>query len=274
MVLTLVFQSCEETQSPIYDGSQTLAYFATTSSTIEVALNTPSSTVSVPVNASTISTSDRTVSVSIVDASTSASSTQYSFNSQVTIPANSYFGMLEVTGLNDNLTTNGVNLTLALEDGIDAGGVASPETHSITIVLICPIPETFGTGDYLMEQITAINPDDGVQMFENQIVTITATGGTTRSFAAVYLEALNIGNGPTTVPFTFLCGEVIPDRNIASNLLCVQGQPPIDFGPPAVLSIFNDSDDSVFEMTITEYFEQTGGCSVTPYDTTFRFTKQ
>ena len=48
LVMTLVFQSCEETQSPIYDGSQTLAYFDGTSATLEVEINS-TGTITVPV---------------------------------------------------------------------------------------------------------------------------------------------------------------------------------------------------------------------------------
>ena len=271
-VLTLVFTGCDDPEI-IFDGAQTLAYFEDTSVALDVRIGT-TETADLTVAVSTLSTSDRTVNVS-VDEDSNVDAANYSFNTAVTIPANSYFGTLSITGIDTpGLPTTGRNLILNIEN-LDGGQAGVAASVTIRIAKVCPIPETFFVGNYLMEQVTAVNSDDGGQMFENQIVEIERTSETGRSFEAVYLEFLAIGNGPTTIPFLLSCGEILVE-NVSSTLLCVQGQPTIDFGPPAVPSTYSDTDDSVIEITITEYFSETGGCSLAngPYDTTFRFTKQ
>ena len=111
LVIALAFQACEPTESPIYDGSQTLAYFDGTSATLEVEINSQGS-ITVPVGVSTLSSTDRTINVSANASATTATAGQYSFSGTATIPANSYTGSFEVTGIDDGLTTAGVTLTL------------------------------------------------------------------------------------------------------------------------------------------------------------------
>lgn len=158
LVMTLVFQSCEETQSPIYDGSQTLAYFNATplSANLGVLVSEQSATYTVPINVSTLSSSDRTVSVSAA-ASSTATPNQYSFSGSVTIPANSYSGELVVTGIQDGLTQTGDNLVLQI-DGVDDGGVGSPSTFTLTIVQLCPFDIADYYGDYTAVGGDVFNP--------------------------------------------------------------------------------------------------------------------
>lgn len=169
MVMTLIFTSCEETQSPIYDGNQTLAYFGGSTSSVNLAvpIQDASATITVPVNVSNLSSSDRTVTVSASDAS-AATSDQYSFNGQVTIPANSYFGTLEVTGLQNNLSQTGDNLILQI-DSVSDGGVAASATFTVNIVQVCPFDITNFYGDYTAVGGDVFNP--GVNY------TITAVAG-------------------------------------------------------------------------------------------------
>lgn len=277
LVMALVFQSCEETQSPIYDGNQTLAYFPGTSAILEVELGS-SAEINVDLNVSTLSASDRTVDISVNAGGTTATPGMYSFNSTVTIPANTYFSSFTIMGMDDGLTTAGATLSVQI-DGVSDGGVGSPITYDLTLVEICPLDPTFGTGNYLMEQIApSTGGAFGVPVFNTQVVAITSSGATTRSFEAEYLEAFNInGNGPLPVPFTFLCGEVVPVSATPTSLLCVQGEPTINLGPSDVFGTFDPTDDTTFTMIIVEGFSETGGCAGLangPVESTFRFTKQ
>lgn len=276
MVMALIFQSCEETQSPIYDGQQTLVYFDSSSLAISVVEGT-TETATFRIGASTTSTSDRTITLSVDEDNTSLSASQYSFSLTNVIPAGSYFSEVSITGIDDSsLSTDGGKLRLNLSETTESGAVLSKGQVDIAIAKVCPIPEGSFQGVYLMEQLGAINPANGVLTFENQLVNVTEDEDNSfrRSFPAVYLEAFALGNPATTIPFTLSCGLVVPDDNISSTLLCVQGLPTIDFGAPSTPSTFDGDDDSVFELTITEYFTEDGGCGVDPFDTTFRFTKQ
>jgi len=146
-----LFTSCEETQSPIYDGSQTLAYFNGTTSSLEVEINNTNS-IDISVGASTISSSDRTVAVSVDVDNTTAAADIYSFPSSVTIPAGEFFGTLTVTAVDNGLTTQPETLSLQI-DSID-GGVGSSVLHTVSIVEICPIATTFATGDYALNFVS------------------------------------------------------------------------------------------------------------------------
>jgi hypothetical protein len=63
------------------------------------------------------------------------------------------------------------------------------------------------------------------------------------------------------------------NSGIGTSLLCVQGSPVITLGPALIPSVYDDQDDSVVELTLTEY-ETDGGCNASPYQVTFRLTKQ
>lgn len=167
LVVTLIFQSCEETQSPIYDGSQTLAYFADAGSTarLEVEVTESSAQLSTTIGVSTISTTDRTVNVSVVSTST-ATANQYSFNGTVTIPANTWGAELVITGNQDGLSLTGDNLILQI-DGIDDGGVPSPSTLTVLIVQTCPFTIGNFTGTFSVDEnfTSGVNSPNGLSFF-------------------------------------------------------------------------------------------------------------
>ena len=270
-VMTLIFTSCEETQSPIYDGSQTLAYFDGSGARLEVEINSTAS-ITVPVNVSTLSASPRTVNVSVVGSSTTATSGQYAFNGAVTIPANSYFGSFELTGMDDGLTTAGVTLTLQI-DGVD-GGVGSSRTYTVTIVEICPIPATYFQGDYRIDQLTGVGPFASIQsILDTQTVSVSGTG-TTREFDFAY--------SPSTFASDFhmvmqlVCNEVQFEGRIQSgSLSCDGGATQIGQGNSSTPSVYDVTDDSFFRFFINDFEGPglDGGCGVSPYEIEFTMTK-
>ncbi len=269
MVICLLVVSCEDTQPVIYDGQQTLISFGKTSSTLAVTID-DTGTVDIQVVASTLSTEARTFNVKLNAAKTNTDLQNFTLPATVTIPANEYFGVLTVTGMDFDLETTTELIVISLEGSSGSTVVTSIE-HTISIKQVCPIIAPFA-GAYAMTQLTAINPDDGVPVFSDQIVTIVVVEATTRKFVATYLEGLGIGQPASTVPFTLLCNDVIVGPAIATGLSC-GGTPAITLGPATVPSNYDASDDSVFELTLTEYVTD-GGCGANPYQVTFRFTKQ
>lgn len=151
LVIALAFQACEPTESPIYDGSQTLAYFPSTSAQLGVPALETSASINVALNVSTTSSSDRTVNIS-VDPSSTAAASMYEFNSTVTIPANTYFAEFTITGFQNNLSETGDNLVLNI-DGVSDGGVGSPTQMTILVVKTCPFDITNFYGTYSSMQV-------------------------------------------------------------------------------------------------------------------------
>ncbi len=268
--------SCDENvNSVIFDGNEnanrTFLSFPSNTVNLPVIIDNTGS-VEITLNSSTRSDVDRSFNISMIAEQTTANPLTYSLPSTVTIPAGSYQGVITVNGVDGGLVdTTAKQLVFSLADLPDNVDFDSNQVI-VNIFEVCPVLAEF-TGNYMMQQITAINPDDGVQMFNNQVITLVSEGETARSFQAIYLEALGIGNGPTTITFSLVCNQVIIDSNIQTTLLCVGGSPSIDFGPATTPSTYDANDDSVFDVTITEYFEEDGGCGANPYETTFRLTK-
>jgi hypothetical protein len=276
LATTMLFlNSCEESQSPIYDGEQTLAYFGSSSSRVEVELNTTSTTITIPVNASTLSDVDRTVSVTVLESSTAAAN-QYDVASSVTIPAGSYFGSLDLTGFITDLTTTGVSLTLQLEDGIDDGGVASPNTHTATIALVCPIPETYFTGTYLIEQQSGVAPFGSIQpAFGTQLVDVVVSGPTSRTFDFLYAP-LNF-QSDFAMTLILACEEFQVFGDIQSgSLSCDGGATQIGQRNSSNVSTYSTTDDSSFSIFFNDFAGPglDGGCGVNPYEIEITMTKQ
>lgn len=126
------------------------------------------------------------------------------------------------------------------------------------------------TGDYQMTQLSGDDPF-GAQAFEDQIVTLTGTGNT-RSFDAVYLEALGIGQPAMTVSFQFSCGSIVVPVSESTGLGCATGQV-ITLGPADAQGSFDLSDDSSFTVIFND-FHTDGGCGASPSPVEIEFVKQ
>ncbi len=271
VTLSFIFHSCSETESPIYDGSQTLVYFDSTSSRLEIVID-ESGSIDLTIGASTLSSSDRTVNVSIDEASTTADPAMYSFNSTVTIPANSYTGTLTLNGVDVGLTTAGVTIGLKI-DSIE-GGIASTRLHQITMVEICPIPEDFMVGDYLIEQQSGVGPFSSiVSVFDVQTVTIPGDG-TIREFDFLYSPSTFASDFHMVL--TLVCNTFQIDGNIQSgSLSCNGGATQIGQGNATTESPYDLTDDSVITLYVSDFIAgEDGGCNVDPYDIELKLTKQ
>ena len=273
LVMALVFQSCEETQSPIYDGSQTLAYFPGTTATLEVLIN-ETGEITIPVSASTLSSSDRTVTVSVNDGGTTATAGQYSFNGSVTIPANEYSGSFVLTGIDDGLTTAGVTLSLQTES-ISDGGVGSPRNLNVTIVEICPVASTFATGNYTLNHIGGGIPAAGFAPTMGNNVTVNIVPGaasTERVFNVKFYPTFGFANPPVDFSFNLVCEETTVNGIINNGVSGVGCGSSIPMGPSSNTGSYNVADDTTFDLI---FIEDVGGASCgTEAETTVRLTKQ
>lgn len=134
-VFVLLFISCEE-ETIIFDSvnGQTGISFAQT----DLSLTVPEEglDIELPVNSTTVSTSERTFAVTVLETSV-GDATNYSIGS-VVIPANSYTGILQV-GLNFEPLVEGQVYILNLELTAPEGGVTFDGTASIEYLkeIIC-----------------------------------------------------------------------------------------------------------------------------------------
>lgn len=260
----LIFaSSCEKTESKIYDGGQSLAYFNTSSAALEVVINDVG-TVDVPVGSSTLSASDRTVTISLVEDSSTAAAENYSFNSTVVIPANKYFGAFTISGVDNSVETTAETLTFKLETFSD--GAVSTELLEVSVFQVCPIPDDYFVGSYLMEQISA--EVDGPTLSDGSIVNISVSGGTSRTFET---ETYPLYCGGNFINFTvnLVCGEfVVPLTDTA----CRCSDASDWFGPALVNKTYDlTANDNVLEVTFSD--DRKSDCGPTA-QTTYRFTKQ
>ena len=261
--------SCDE-NIVIYDPEtgQTLAFFTNGSSNFAVLID-QSGTLDIELGVSTISSSERTVAVSI-DASSTADAQNYTIASSVTIPANEFFGVLTVTAIDNTIETSAETIVINI-DGVDGAEVAGNASHTISLFQVCEItPGTF-VGDYFLEHLSNSAACFAVATFEDQVVSIISTGDTSRSFTANFLGGYSIGQPDSTVPFSLVCNEVIVGSDIATFLACA-GEPSIVLGPAIVPANYDSADDSVFELSLTE--NPGGGCGCNSPQVTFRLTKQ
>jgi len=272
IAVTLVFQACEPTEGVIYDGSQTLAYFDGIGATLEVEINSTGE-ITVPVNVSTLSSSERTVTVSAVEAAGSATAGQYSFNSSVTIPANTYFGSMTLTGIDDGLTTDGVVLILQI-DSVE-GGNPSPDTYQVRIVEICPIDASFGTGNYTANWVSGGIAAAGFAPLIGNGETVNLSvgaGATERTFRTKVYPTFSFGN---VMQWTFglICEEIVTADQLdtESTGVACPGNPTLAIAGSGGGS-YTTGDDTTLTLV---YLEDVGGASCgTEGTTTIELTKQ
>lgn len=149
---------------------------------------------------------------------------------------------------------------------------ASPFVYNANV--ICPIPEDYFVGSYLMERTSTVEdpffPAFG-QAFstDGQIVTITANG-TERNFGFSYF--------PTGFAFgqnmklTFLCGNIeVLGTSAGGALGCGGGS--IGQATAVIPSQYDLSNDTVVIVDLLD-FEPDAGCDTGNYAVTLRFTKQ
>ncbi len=266
-VMAFLF-SCDETETAIYDGGQTLAYFTPTSSRLEVEVGGSGSR-NITIGVSTLSDSDRTVEIAVNEDLTSTEASVYTLStSNVTIPANSYTGTFSVAA--GNLTTTTSNVVIDILSVSD-GGVGSPTPYTLSVLEVCPVPSDFFTGTYLMEQQSGSAPFGLGFVFGTQTVEIESDG-LFRNFNFSYAPAAF--NSPYTMEFLLDCNQIFVTGNIQpgnGTLGCGTGS--IGQSTAAIPGTYDvNVGDDVITVNVKD-FEPDGGCG-TNYEAVLRFTKQ
>ena len=252
LFIALLFTACDETEPVIYDAQngQTLVYFDSSSSTLEVLVDDTGS-IDVVVGSSKLSTSDRTVSITVDMDNTTTDATNYSVPATVTIPANEYFGTFTVTGIDTTLETTTENLVLQL--GSIEGGVTSTGKHSIAMYQICPVSAPF-TGDYDLS-ILANGIFDTPTFTPGTVTLEVGSSALNRKFTVAPYPAF--GAFPAReFNFSLTCNEIIVAAGQITGVGC--GGTTTTIGPSPDVASYDPDDDSVFDMY---YTDDEGGAS-------------
>lgn len=268
-ILTLItsfFISCGDHEEVIFDpnSGNTLAFWRTNTLNFGIPIDSQA-TLDIQVGVTTLSSEARTVQVEIVEANTNLASTNYSLPTSLTIPANEYFGILSLTGIDDdNLSTDAQSLVLKLTS-ISDGGKVSSQLLNISARQICPIPADKFVGNYLLTEITPFV--DGPTLDHGQVREVIRVAETERK--------INTRNYPTYCAafrdffFNLVCNNVVVPSNQRSTCACTTAG--LFFGPAATPATYDVNDDSEFFVTFTN--DVTNDCGA-PVQTTYRFNKQ
>jgi hypothetical protein len=245
--------SCEE-EVLQYDDESGPTYLRFSSSSIELPIVFDSAAeIEIPVLASRISGSDRTVNVNVVTtgADNEATSDQYSVASTVTIPANSYRGILPFTGIDSGIEI-GETKTVTLEiTEISGDSGADLDTFSVTTVnlfQVCPVPSDFFIGDY---QLTTTLPGIfGIDTFAEGVVTLEQgeSSPDARKFSASVYPAFGTF-GPFTFNFTLVCGTVLVPSGQDTGIGCDTNT---FLGPSSTTGGYEAGDDSVLVIDFVD----------------------
>ena len=265
LLVSIIAFSCGEHENVIYDPntSSTFTFFDSQTSAIEVLNTDISRSAEITVGVSTLSSSDRTVTLSVNEDLTTADSESYDVGTEVLIPANEYFGTVTITGYPDNLVTaEVVNIVLNI-DSVSDGGVTSTGVHSVSLSIICPVDSAFAVGDYTLtfEGGGIAAAGNAPVWGDGTVVTLSAGANETgRVFTVGCYPSFEFGQPDTDYGITLLCGLAILNGEIngtATGVAC-SAAGGISLQSTTVNGAFDPTDDSVITLI---FAEDVGGVS-------------
>lgn len=252
--------SCEE-DVVIFDNErgQTYARFADASIDLPVIFDS-SADIEIPVEVSTISDTDRTVTVNVVSTGSEneANPDQYSVGNTVTIPANSYTGTLAFTGIDNGIEigeTKTVTLELTDVSGAPDATFDALSTTTISMFQVCPVESDFFIGNYQIT--TTASGIFGSSVFPQEVVTIEQgeSSNDARKFtvSAIYPDLGSFGS--FTFNFTLVCGTVVVASGQETGVGCGSST---TIGPRNSTGGYTAGDDSVL---VIDFADDEGGAS-------------
>jgi hypothetical protein len=278
LLLAVLFTSCEDVEPTIFNGNDssnvTFLSFSSTSYSLPIERDL-TGTSTVILNASTISSVDRTYNIEVIveDLPTSANPATFSVPSSVTIPANEYQGFLVLTGTDGGLVdANEKTFTIKVSDAsvttesYDDGSLSA----IIKVFEACELQSDF-SGKYMLTQVSPnFGPTGGDTKTLQEGIVDVAIGNTPyeRTFTAKVYPGF--GFPDLDVVMSFTCDGINwgGPRYVGTNG-CSEGNP-ISFDRSEDSAPYDTNDDSEFEFVFTE--DITNSCNARR-DVIFRLTK-
>lgn len=268
-VFTL-FASCEDFEIPIYDnvnGQTLLTVFSGASQLLPVP--DTGATTTFEVGVTTISTTDRTVALSVDPAST-ADPSAYSVPSSVVIPAGAYSTEVSVAGNFDGVPELGLASVIINVDSITDNNeviVGENNTHQVDFFRFCPFQggATF-TGDYMLETLTV--GIFGVSTLTDGMVTISE--GSTVADREFFVAAYPAFGAFSAFSFKFalICEGIVVTAVDNVNVGCGGGNA-IGASTTVISSYVEDDDSTIVINFVDDTRAQCDG----PHEVSIRLTK-
>lgn len=270
ILLAFVAISCDKTESPIYDQNQTLVYFVENEVRLEVTQGVGGE-VEIEVGASTLSNQDREVQIEFIGSTFEENENEnFDFDNSVVIPAGEYTGSFTVSGVDTNLGADPELLEFSLLSTTAENTVLNSVDIEVSMRLICPIPDDFLVGEYMIEDVAGtVGPGNGTENFASGQITIeTGPASTQRNFNVGVLPAFA---GEFNVVLDLSCGLfVLEDVNV--GLTCDQENSYIFTATTSDNASTYDLGGSDEEFIIN-YIEDPEGSCGGPFQSSFRLTK-
>jgi len=269
-ITTLLF-SCSDEDPIIYNGTEganrTFLSFPGNTFTLPVAIDATGS-VGITLNSSTKSAIERTFSIELDVAETTANPLTYTLPSTVTIPADSYQGTLTIDGADNNLVDNNVTQIIFSLANLPSNVDIDENKIQVNVIEVCPIPEDYMMGDYMIVDVAAtVGPDNGTENFAAGIINITANTPTSRSFTAGILPAFA---GDREVTMDLVCNSIVLN-DVDPNLTCDSGANSYIYtSAGANNSLYDLNSDLTFTIN---YIEDPQGSCGGPFNSSFMITK-
>ncbi len=279
LLLSIVAFSCGEHEDVIYDPntSTTFAFFSTTSTTMEVYLGDAPLSEQITVGVSTLSSQDRTVTLSVDEDLSTATVGSYDVDLEVTIPANEYFGTSNVTAITDELTLCTTASVLLKIDSVSDGGVVSTSAHSVGMTKNeNPLPDDFAVGEYTLTfNGGGIAAAGNAPVWGDGTVVEIAQGSSNseRIFTVLCYPSFGFGQPETDYSFELVCGiaSLNGEINNTSTGVACSAAGGISLQSVSSTGTFDAQDDSTFTLIFNE---DVGGVSCGAEGTTsYTFTK-
>ncbi|WP_298900310.1 hypothetical protein [uncultured Psychroserpens sp.] len=238
--LLLSITSCDENIDPILSNgveseNRTFLSFANSTVSLPITIDDTGS-VDLVLNSSTVSATDRVFNINL-ETESNADPATYTLPSSVTIPANSYSGVLTVTGVDNGLVDATVKQIIFSLSGLPDNVDIDLNRFVINVFEVCPVPETYLVGDYLLT-------DDGSGNFLTGNVTVSLGGTPTeRVFTTTFLP----GSGVDTVlPVTInlACNLFNLAGDVDISVSCTAGNPPF-----YILSSAGNANNGTYSLT-------------------------
>ncbi|WP_303318688.1 hypothetical protein Q4Q34_09520 [Flavivirga abyssicola] len=270
IIIAIFTTNCGEQDVARYDAENgtTLIKFESVSSNVEVVIDSEVS-IEIPISVSTYSETERSINIGVValpdGTEDAAQPEQYSFNETVIIPANTLHTSLVLTGIDEGIES-GDRLRLQLRiTGANFDNVSIVEDiHTANLIQICPIPEDYLVGTYVLTSPGAnIWCSGGRPSFIGNGVEVEVSIGdspTQRVFQAKYSPGSCEGfNGPYDFVISLACGRATLALPVNTTVRCSPVANITIVDDPDRVTNYTTNDDS--QITINVIDDINGSCT-------------
>ncbi|MEW7281333.1 hypothetical protein ABW636_22325 [Aquimarina sp. 2201CG1-2-11] len=263
VALCAILVSCEQ-DKVIFSESQTFVKFEESNQSFTVNIGQASSE-EIPVIVSSVSSSERSISVEVLEEETTLASSEYTVGT-IVIPANSYEGVLTVGFEDAGVEASTRVLVLKVPTSADFSG--GDQTLSVSINQLCPVdPNTF-VGNYTVSFADPIGLDAGTfnggLAFADDVtyeLVLDPDNPARRVMQIVHQPKFCSGRDPIPFEMDFLCGNIIVPFQPGECVCTADGRPDWH-GPSSVPGSYDINDDSTFIVR----FEENAADNCTSYD--------